>query len=90
MRTIILYIIKGELSTSCCWRYFIWWCWAIIEGTTGKRTSKKQINKLYVKITVNDFNNPGVMIKIINTHTKLNYLTYSATFKLAQEIFSLV
>lgn len=83
-------IIKGGLGRAVVGGALLGGVGAIVGGTTGKKTSKKQINKLYVKITVNDFNNPVVMIKIINTPTKSNSLTYSAAFKSAQEILSLV
>lgn len=83
-------IIKGGLGQAVVGGALLGGVGAIVGSTTGKRKSKKQINKLYVKITVNDFNNPLVMIKIINTPTKSNSLTYSAAFKSAQEILSLV
>ncbi|HHD2752250.1 TPA: SHOCT domain-containing protein [Clostridium perfringens] len=59
---------------------------AIIGGITAKRKSKKQINKLYIKITLNDFNNPVIIIKIIDKPT--SYLLYKSVFNMAQELLS--
>lgn len=50
--------------------------------------SKKRINKLYIKITVNDFDNPVVMIKIIDK--PINKLAYKSAFDNAHKILSLI
>ncbi|HAT4309299.1 TPA: zinc-ribbon domain-containing protein [Clostridium perfringens] len=59
-------------------------------GSFNAKVAKKNVSKLYVKITVKDFNNPVVMIKIVNTPIKKNSLAYSSAFKSAQEIMSLL
>ncbi|MDK0901590.1 hypothetical protein P5F45_07780 [Clostridium perfringens] len=59
-------------------------------GSFNAKVAKKNVSKLYVKITVKDFNNPFVMIKIIDTPIKKNSLAYSSAFKSAQEIISLL
>lgn len=61
---------------------------AIVGGVTAKRKSKKQINKLYIKITLNDFTNPVIMIKIIDKPT--SYLLYKTAFNMAQEMLSVI
>lgn len=59
---------------------------ALIKGAI----SNKVIKKLYIKITIKDFNNPVVMIKLIDKPTKTYSITYKLAFKAAQEILSLL
>lgn len=59
-------------------------------GSFNTKIAKKNVSKLYIKITVKDFNNPVVMIKIIDTPIKKNSLAYSSAFKSVQEIIGLL
>lgn len=52
--------------------------------------SNKVIKKLYIKITIKDFDNSLVMIKLIDKPTKSYSTTYKLAFKTAQEILSLL
>ncbi|MDU1053378.1 zinc-ribbon domain-containing protein [Clostridium baratii] len=83
-------ITKGGLGRAVVGGALLGGAGAIVGGITGKRKGKKVINKLFIKITVNDFNNPVVMIKLINVPTKSDSLAYNGAFKTAQEILSLL
>ena len=61
---------------------------AIVGGVTGGKRSKKVINSLKIKITIDDFESPVVYIHLITSKTKANSFVYKTNFALAQEILS--
>ena len=61
---------------------------AIVGGVTGGKRSKKVINSLKIKITIDDFESPVVYIHLITSKSKANSFVYKTNFALAQEILS--
>lgn len=61
---------------------------AIAGGVTGKRTTKKQVESLMIRITVNDVDDPCLLIPLITEPTKTKSKEYERAFTLAQQTFS--
>lgn len=61
---------------------------AIAGGITGTRTQKKKIESLYIKVTVNNFSSPCIMLPLITKSTKTNSKEYQTAFNLAHQILS--
>lgn len=61
---------------------------AVAGGITGKRTQKKKVESLYIKVTTNSFSSPCVMIPLITKSTKTNSKEYQTAFNLAHQILS--
>lgn len=54
----------------------------------GKKTSKKEINMMTIKLNMNNVNNAYVMIPIIAKKTKTDSKEYKEAYNLAQQILS--
>lgn len=63
---------------------------AIAGGITGKRVQKKRIESLYIRVTLNSFSNPCVMIPLITKPTKTNSKEYQNAFEDANRILSIL
>lgn len=63
---------------------------AIAGGITGKRTQKKKIESLYIKVTVNNFSAPCIMIPLITKPTKTSSKEYANAFQQAHQILSVL
>lgn len=61
---------------------------AVAGGITAKRTQKKKIESLYIKVTLNDFSNPCIMIPLITKPTKTTSSEYKNAFTLSHQILS--
>ena len=61
---------------------------AIAGGITANRAQKKKIESLYIKVTVNNFSSPCIMIPIITKSTKIKSKEYETAFNLAHQILS--
>lgn len=61
---------------------------AVAGGITGKRTQKKKIDSLTVKVTINDFNTPCIFIPIVSKPIKYNSREYQVAITEAQRILS--
>ena len=61
---------------------------AVAGGITGKRTQKKKIESLYIKVTLNNFASPCIMVPLITKSTKTNSKEYDTAFSLAHQILS--
>ncbi len=62
---------------------------AVAGGITAKRTQKRKVESLYIKVTLNDFSNPCIMIPLITKPTKTNCNEYKNAFTLSQQILSI-
>lgn len=62
---------------------------AVAGGITAKRTQKRKVESLYIKVTLNDFSNPCIMIPLITKPTKTNSTEYKNAFILSQQILSI-
>lgn len=63
---------------------------AVAGSLTGKRVQKKRIESLYIKATLNSFNNPCVLIPLITKPTKTNSKEYQNAFEEAHKILSIL
>lgn len=61
---------------------------AVAGGITGKRTQKKKVESLIIKITLNNFNCPCLMIPLITKSTKTSSKEYQVAFNEAHQILS--
>lgn len=61
---------------------------AVAGGVTAKRTQKKKVESLYIKVTVNNFSSPCIMLPLITKSTKTNSKEYETAFNLAHQILS--
>lgn len=62
----------------------------IAGGITGKRVQKKRIESLGIRITVNNFSSPCIMIPLITKSTKTNSKEYQIAFNEAQKMLSVL
>ncbi len=63
---------------------------AIAGGITGKRVQNKRIESLYIKVTVNNFTCPCIMLPLITKPTKTNSKEYETAFNQAHQILSVL
>lgn len=63
---------------------------AIAGGITGKRTQKKKVNSLIIKVTLNNFNAPCIMIPLISKATKTDSKDYQNAFNQAHQILAIL
>ena len=63
---------------------------AVLGGVTGKRTTKKVINSMKIKITLDNFDKPVLLIPIIKAPTKADSMVYRMNEKIAQECLSVL
>ena len=61
---------------------------AIAGEITGKRVQKKKVDSLIVKVTLNNFDCPCMLIPLITKSTKTNSTEYTTAFNLAHQILS--
>lgn len=61
---------------------------AIAGGITGKRVQKKKVDSLIIKVTLNNFECPCLLIPLITKSTKTNSTEYTTAFNLAHQILS--
>ncbi len=61
---------------------------AIVGGVTGKKKTNKIIESLIIRITVNDIDNPIILLPIISSKTKTSSKEYTSAFNQAQKIIS--
>lgn len=62
---------------------------AITGGVTASRTQKKKIETMHIKVTLNDFSTPCIMIPLITKPTTTKSVEYQTAFKLAHDILSI-
>lgn len=61
---------------------------AIVGGVTGKKKIKRNIESLIIRITVDDLDNPIIMLPIITKKTKTSSKEYEQAFNDSQKIIS--
>lgn len=62
----------------------------IAGGITGKRKTKKVVESMFIKLHINDFNNPLIMIPLITEKTKINSKEYKEAFNLANQLIAML
>ncbi len=63
---------------------------AIAGGITGKRVQKKRVDSITIKVTLNSFDAPCIMIPIITKPIKVSSKEYQNAFTSAHEILSIL
>ena len=63
---------------------------SIAGAITGKRVQKKRIDSLYIKVTLNNFDTPCILIPLITKPTKTNSKEYQIAFQEAHKILSVL
>ena len=63
---------------------------AVAGAITGKRVQKKRVDSLYIKVTLNNFNTPCILIPLITKPTKTNSKEYKTAFEEAHKILSIL
>lgn len=63
---------------------------AIAGGITAKRVQKKRIESLCIKVTLNSFDTPCILIPLITKTTKTGSKEYEVAFEEAQKILSIL
>lgn len=81
-------VTKGGLGRAAVGGVLLGGVGAIVGGVTGGKKTKKIINSLKLKITVNNISSPVVWIDLINTPTKTASIFYEDAIKNAEEIIS--
>ena len=62
----------------------------IAGGLTGKRVQKKRVESICIKVTINDFSCPCVIIPIVTKPIKTNSKEYQNAFNEAHKILSVL
>ena len=62
----------------------------IAGGITGKRKTKKVVESMFIKLHINDFNNPLIMIPLITEKTKISSKEYKEAFNLANQLVAML
>lgn len=81
-------VTSGGVGLALIGSAFLGGAGAIAGGITGKRTTRKKCDSLYIKITLNSFKVPCVMIPLITKTIKTNSKEYRNAFEDAHEILS--
>lgn len=63
---------------------------AVAGGLTAKRTQKKRVESIYIKVTLNTFDNPCILIPLITKPIKTNSKEYQVALEEAHKILSIL
>lgn len=63
---------------------------AVAGAITGKRVQKKRIESLYIKVTLNNFDTPCILIPLVTKPIKTNSKEYQTAFEEAHKILSVL
>lgn len=83
-------ITKGGLGRAVAGGVLFGGVGAVVGGATGKRTSKKVVKSMSIKITLKSMNEPVVYINFITAKTKTSSLLYKTAANYAQETLSIL
>jgi len=61
---------------------------AVAGGITGKRVQKKKVESLIIKVTLNNFSAPCIMMPLITKPMKTNSKEYQSAFNQAHQILA--
>lgn len=62
----------------------------IAGGITGERKTKKVVESMFIKLHINDFKNPLIMIPLITERTKISSKEYKEAFNLANQLIAML
>jgi len=83
-------VTKGGLGRAVVGGALFGWGGAAIGGITGQRKTQGICNSLILKITINNTQNPAIFVKLINTPTKVDSITYQNAYSNAHQAISLL
>lgn len=83
-------VTKGGLGSAVVGGVVFGGVGAIIGGVTGKKKTKKVIESMMIKITVNDIDNPMLVIPFITKSTKVKSKDYKAAHTDAHKMLSML
>ena len=63
---------------------------AIAGGVTAKRKNKRVVNSITIKLTLNDFNEPCIMIPLLEKPVKVKSKEYEIAYNTAQKMLSML
>lgn len=81
-------VSKGGVGQALAGGFLFGGFGAIAGGVTGTRVTKKQIESMIIKITVNDIDNPLIMLPLILKTTKTKSKEYQEAFNLGHKIMT--
>lgn len=81
-------VSKGGVGQALAGGFLFGGFGAIAGGVTGTRITKKQIESMIIKITVNDIDNPLIMLPLILKSTKTKSKEYQEAFNLGHKIMT--
>ena len=82
-------ITKGGLGMALIGGFAFGGVGAIVGGITGRKVQKKRVESLFIRVTLNNFDSPLIIIPIIAKPVKTNSKEYTVAFKQAYEILSI-
>lgn len=83
-------VIKGGIGSAIAGGILFGGKHSIMGGITAGKKFKKSINSLKIKITVNDSRKPAEYINLIKYRIKVKSSIYIASYRLAQEVLSIL
>lgn len=81
---------NSGIGKTLFWAILLGGIGALVSGVTGSKKTKTLVERLKVKITLNDISNPVKYINLITTKTKSDSFSYKISNDSAQEILSLL
>ena len=63
---------------------------AIAGGVTAKRKNKRVVNSITIKLALNDFNEPCIMIPLLEKPVKVKSKEYEIAYNTAQKMLSML
>lgn len=81
-------LTRGGLGRAVAGGFLFGGVGAVVGGVTGGKKTKSIINKMQIKITIKDINNPVVYINLIVVSTKSSSMIYKSAQNSAQNILS--
>lgn len=81
-------VTKGGLGAAVAGGVLLGGIGAMVGGMTGKRKTKKSVDSLYLKLTLNDLEYPCVMVPFITKTVKTKSSAYVDAYNKAQESIS--
>lgn len=81
-------VISGGLGRAAVGALTFGGVGAVVGGVTGKKTSKREINSLRIKITKKDINRAPIYINLVILKIKSTSLIYKQAYNEAQQILS--
>ena len=63
---------------------------AVVGGLTAKRKTKRIVNSITIKLTLNDFSRPCIMLPLLEKPVKVKSKEYEMAYNTAQKMLSML